>query len=215
MSWSLGEARTLAIKAARGAGYSWGLAEEAGYALHWLSTNGLPGVAALSALLESVDGNLPPCPDPAAPGWNPKTGKARSDPLCPIALGAALTDSVDAWVPGVHLDPVHCPLLLPPFAARLLLDDELVLEWKGAGIAFGAGPLTVTGATAALLSPSAVCSLRIGSLASATPATTASRVPTEAAPHMAVLTRFAARTYAPATEASRLAGAGAGTSDND
>jgi len=30
-----------------------------------------------------------------------------------------------------------------------------------------------------------------------------------------VLIRFAARTYAPATEASRLSGAGAGTTDND
>jgi len=32
---------------------------------------------------------------------------------------------------------------------------------------------------------------------------------------IAVLTRFAHNTYAPATEASRLAGAGAGLSDND
>ena len=67
----------------------------------------------------------------------------------------------------------------------------------------------------ALLTPSTLCSLRYGSLTGVTPVTTASRVPANAAPHIAVLTRFASRTYAPATEASRLAGAGAGTSDND
>ncbi len=215
MSWSLVEARTLALKASRGAGYSWGLAEEAGFAMRWLSAHGLPGAAALSALLERVDGNLPSYPDPAAPGWNPNTGDAGPAPLCSIALGAALADSALTLVPGDRLDPVHCPLLLAPFVGRLPLDDGLVLEWEGAGIAFGAGPVTVSGTTAALLSPCALCSLRHGSLAGATPVTTASRVPAAAAPHIAVLTRFAARTYAPATEASRFAGAGAGTSDND
>jgi hypothetical protein len=215
MSWSLVEAQTLAKKAARGAGYSWGLAEEAGFALRWLSAHGLPGATALSALLEMVGGNLPPCPDPAAPGWNPDTGEAGPDPLCPIALGAALADGATGPVPGDRLGPVYCPLLLAPFAAHLPLGGGLVLEWAGAGIAFGTGSVTITGAPAALLAGNAVCSLRYGSLTAATPVTTASRIPAEAAPHIEMLARFAARTYAPATEASRLAGAGAGTSDND
>ncbi len=175
----------------------------------------MPGAAVLSALLERVDGNLPPCPVPAAPGWNPNTGKAEPDPLCPIALGAALADSAHAWVSGDRLGPVYCPLLLAPFVARLPFDDGLLLEWEGAGIAFGAVPVTISGAAEALLSSTALCSLRNGSLAGATPATTASRAPADAAPHITVLTRFASRTYAPATEAARLAGAGAETSDND
>ena len=48
MSWSLGEVRALAVKAARGSGLPWGLAEEAGFAVQWLEARGGPGVEALS-----------------------------------------------------------------------------------------------------------------------------------------------------------------------
>ena len=41
------------------------------------------------------------------------------------------------------------------------------------------------------------------------------RVPEEAKEAMATLTQFAHKTYAPSTEQSRLAGAGAGLNDND
>ena len=37
MSHSLGEVEALARKAARGGGYSWGMAEEAGFAVRWAS----------------------------------------------------------------------------------------------------------------------------------------------------------------------------------
>ncbi|MEL7259121.1 MAG: DUF3726 domain-containing protein, partial [Pseudomonadota bacterium] len=43
MSWSLNEVESLARKAARGAGYSWGLAEEAGKATRWTCAAGWPG----------------------------------------------------------------------------------------------------------------------------------------------------------------------------
>ena len=42
-----------------------------------------------------------------------------------------------------------------------------------------------------------------------------SRVFDSAEPYIKILTNFAHKTYAPATEASRLAGAGAGLNDND
>ena len=38
MSWSLGETAALALKAARGAGMSWGLAEETAASVVWLHT---------------------------------------------------------------------------------------------------------------------------------------------------------------------------------
>ena len=47
------------------------------------------------------------------------------------------------------------------------------------------------------------------------PAERMTRIPDTDAPSIDVLVLFAARTYAPATEASRLSGAGAGTTDND
>ena len=51
MSWSLGETGALALKAARGAGMTWGLAEEASEAVVWLQARGLPGVSALCRYL--------------------------------------------------------------------------------------------------------------------------------------------------------------------
>ena len=56
MSWSLGEIRSLSIKAARGAGMTWGLAEEAGFSVCWLEERGWPGVEALSGYLENLSG---------------------------------------------------------------------------------------------------------------------------------------------------------------
>ena len=46
-SWSVSEASSLAIKAARGVGMPWGIAEEAGFVLRWLTRSGAPGVTAL------------------------------------------------------------------------------------------------------------------------------------------------------------------------
>ncbi|MBR70973.1 MAG: hypothetical protein CMN51_08210 [SAR116 cluster bacterium] len=51
MSWSLGETAALALKAARGAGMSWGLAEETAASVVWLHSRGLPGISALCSYL--------------------------------------------------------------------------------------------------------------------------------------------------------------------
>ncbi len=56
MICSLNEIEALARKAARGGGMSWGLAEEAGKAVRWLSDNGFPGPWLLSKLLLQNDG---------------------------------------------------------------------------------------------------------------------------------------------------------------
>ena len=52
-SWSVSEASSLAIKAARGVGMPWGIAEEAGFALRWLTQSGAPGVTALCRYLSA------------------------------------------------------------------------------------------------------------------------------------------------------------------
>ena len=54
MTLSLNEVQAQAFKAARGAGYAWGLAEEAGKATRWLCGHGLDGVALLVELLEAA-----------------------------------------------------------------------------------------------------------------------------------------------------------------
>ena len=51
-NYSLAEIDALSRKACRGAGYSWGLAEDAGKAVRWLTAYGLPGAETLSELLQ-------------------------------------------------------------------------------------------------------------------------------------------------------------------
>ena len=89
MSWSLNEVEALSRKAARGAGLSWGLAEEAGRATRWLVVHGLPGPEVLLAALTRLDG-LPHEARAPLDGW-----QAR-DTLCPVTTGAALADTAAA-----------------------------------------------------------------------------------------------------------------------
>jgi len=51
---SLSEIDALARKAARGAGYSWGIAEEVGKSARWLSAYGFKGPEVLSEHLHVV-----------------------------------------------------------------------------------------------------------------------------------------------------------------
>ena len=73
MSWSLGEVRALSVKATRGAGFPWGLAEEAGYAVVWLQARKVDGCAALADYLSFI------------------ATSTNSDSDCPIRRGAALS----------------------------------------------------------------------------------------------------------------------------
>ncbi|WP_375553861.1 DUF3726 domain-containing protein [Roseovarius mucosus] len=99
MQLSLSEITALATKAARGAGLSWGEAEEAGWACGWLARAGLPGTAMLLRVLE------------------------RRDATCPLLKGIVLMDH--AGLPEgpcalpVTLQDVVEPLLLVPFLARV------------------------------------------------------------------------------------------------
>ena len=105
MSWSLGETAALALKAARGAGMSWGLAEETAASVVWLHGRGLPGMSALCSYLGSTD--------------TPRT----DGPACPIITGCALIDGTmeapERLSDSCDLGLVQAPLLLLPFVARL------------------------------------------------------------------------------------------------
>lgn len=111
---SLSELRMLALKAARGAGMSWGLAEEAGFATEWLTARGLPGGAWLAALLQRTGDGVSAWP-----------AAVRSNgPHCPIITGATLADHAlisggDALPRELRLRAVSSAGLLLPFVARL------------------------------------------------------------------------------------------------
>ena len=103
---------------ARGAGYSWGLAEEAGRATRWLAAAGLPGPMCLARLLAEVDGADFKDFTPAV-----SAGRCTADSgaLCPILTGVALCDGALDYspMPGLMLSNLSAPLLLLPFVAQI------------------------------------------------------------------------------------------------
>ena len=115
---SCNEVSALCMKAARGAGMSWGLAEEAGFAAAWLVQHGVDGPEYLYRHLVQAQGQSwqSLCPTVTPGDWQAPAGHA----LCPIALGATLCDyaSLPEGV-GVgcsdKIGPVDHPVLLIPF----------------------------------------------------------------------------------------------------
>lgn len=215
MSFSLNEIASMGKRAARGAGYSWGLAEEAGKAARWLAAHDLPGPELLAELLIRNDGREY---ETLAPSIDGGRWQAGSELLCPIIAGSALCDRASEISRGgnVELSAVAMPMLLAPFAAGVaeLTGTPVQLAWSDF-------ELTLTGEGIAIKgSPSASTrraeKVRCRALDKAGPVQ-AEKIAGRSvdAETWTRLAAFAHRTYAPATEASRLAGAGAGLSDND
>jgi len=223
MSYSLNEIETLAKRAARGAGLDWGLAEEAGKTLRWLVQRNLPGPALLAKLLTRHDGRSYAELAPASDGtpW-----QAPGGCLSPLLAGPALCDRAEDLAAGrrFELGETAFPLLLAPglAAAAKTKDMALTLAWAGLEIVITApGPthadFAVAGGRERLAAETAPAVTIIAREAPETadgPQRFAGRADLDATVR-GCLEAFARRTYAPASEASRLAGAGAGLSDND
>ena len=193
MSWSLGEIRSLSIKAARGTGYAWGMAEEAGYAVSWLQKHGAPGVIALANYLQQKENY---------------TGQD----LCPIEAGCAISDSQK--LPTNLENPVCTPFLLIPFMVPLLGQKTGKLEFGNTVILFTENGVNITSDDDITNPQAFTVSLDI---TDDTPSMqpVQNRVPDDMQSHVSVLEKLAHKTYAPESEQSRLAGAGAGLNDND
>jgi len=112
---SLSEINALCFKAARGAGFDWGEAEEAGWAASWLSRAGLSGPTITLAWLTEAAELARPAPAPDR--WAAATGAQ-----CPLRCGIALADfSGLPEGPGpraLTVERVAHPLMLLPFVAR-------------------------------------------------------------------------------------------------
>lgn len=190
MSWSLGEVRSLSIKAAKGAGFSWGEAEEAGFAVEWLEARCAPGVEALARYLSS----------------------GMTDNHCPIRLGCKISD-LGEYKSSLPMN-ICQPLLIAPFIANTLQHETLLLSTLKCSLLISRmdvfthqyDAILYEKPTAVLIEPGeqipdiSICK---------------SRVEDTQKTFVHILERLAHKTYAPATEQSRIAGAGAGTTDND
>lgn len=209
MDLSLSEYRALVAKAFRGAGYPWGLAEEGAVTARVLAANDIAGTDAVVSLLRRIGSietstTMPDGSWTSAAGW-----------LCPVSTGATLADAAPQLdTSRLELDLVAEPILLGPLLQRLTTDAAaLLVSWDGGTLLCDQRLLTMSGAA-----PASVCPVTIETIAptTATPNSSMRRTRVDVTDESLVaLTGFAQLTYAPATEASRLAGAGSGLNDND
>lgn len=212
MTWSLNELEAMSRKAARGCGLSWGLAEEAGRASRFLAAHGLPAPRLLADLLTENDGvaygDL--APDCGAEPWSAPAGR-----LCPLIAGAALSDRLQGLASGQPIQLGRCAF--PVFLLPALADgvEPVVAAWDGVTVCVGPDGVSVDGPAEALsLREADAVTIRRGGFAQGQALPESARCETQA-DAIEVLQAFAHRTYAPATEESRTAGAGAGLTDND
>jgi len=138
LTLSQNETESLCMKAARGVGFSWGLAEEAGFAAGWLAARNFDAITPLVALLtpKMVNAITRGAPKPMPAHWRTLDG----NPLCPIQLGAALIDHAELsdgpFRQETQIDPVERPILLLPFFARAaeILRRSVTVVWAEGGV---------------------------------------------------------------------------------
>ncbi|MEO0370343.1 MAG: DUF3726 domain-containing protein [Pseudomonadota bacterium] len=198
MTYSLGEVEALARKATRGAGFSWGMADEAGKTVRWLCRQGLPGAAALAGYLDSQQDAQGP-DSPMLPDWS------AAGALCPLICGALVSDLGAASVER-HLHNLAWPILfLPHIGHHMRLAWDSVTCSIDDNVHISGEPMTPMASLVTLMQSQDVTGV----------ACTATTRATLAPDVLATLNRFAARTYAPETDASKRSGAGAGLKDED
>lgn len=216
MNHSLNEIEAQAKRAARGAGFAWGMAEEAARATRWLAAHDLEGPVLLADLLTQNDGVAHA---QVAPASLDGVWRAASGALCPLAAGAALNDCADRLATGqsIEMAEISFPLLVVPFGAwvALHLKRPVRVSWQDAQIETDGQGIWVS-------DPQSQINVAKAPTLTCQQADARADVPRQPNLRGAVapdvwerLQVFAHRTYAPATDASRILGAGAGVSDND
>lgn len=216
MSHSLNEIEAMSKRAARGAGLSWGLAEEAAKGTRWLAAFGFSGAELLADLLEMND--RIPSIDVSPVSLSAEIWHAPTRRMSPLIAGASLSDCAVRLMDrgSITMENVSLPLLAVPFmgGAALRLGVPVAAEWQGARLATDGRQICVQATLEALEARHA------DKMVFSAPAEmTGRREPVLRAEVSDAdwnrLSAFAHRTFAPATEESRLRGAGAGLSDND
>lgn len=195
---SQGEATAIVVKAARGFGLSWGLAEEAGWALCQLGRfMDDPLTLFATAFADTTD-------------------------QCPITLGATLMDH--AQLPksiaqiGGDLGHVRMPILLIPFLQQAAASTRNCLQLcernSGTRISICHHFENQLSALQAVTSGNISITIENADDVVKLPADLTHRF-TTSSNTLIQLDALCARTYVPETDASRASGAGSDQSDND
>lgn len=214
MTHSLNEIEALSKRAARGSGLSWGLAEEAAKGTRWLASFGLLGPQLLADLLALNDRRAEA---DVAPAKLDGVWHAPGGMMSPLIAGASLSDCAMRLqeLGQIQLRSLSYPLLLVPFVggAALRLGQPVSVRWDGVWVVTDGHRLCVSKGEALLADHAQRVNV-------STPAQMIGPQEPVMRAQMSTqcwsqLADFAHRTYAPATEESRLRGAGAGVTDND
>lgn len=137
--YSLGEIDALARKATRGAAYSWGMAEEVGKAVRWLSAYGFLGVEMLAQHLQVTadqSQNFTPClmneKTDALLFHNAKNLDKQESKLCALSCGSLMND-LGYQIRDDKLlsfNNVFFPLLVLPAAGRIAEAYNITVSFK-------------------------------------------------------------------------------------
>jgi hypothetical protein len=190
---SLNEVEALAAKVARGAGFSWGLAEEIGKGARALARGGHPWAEAMLTLARDAGTWLAPSKS-CVEAWRTLAYESGvSEPLCPVRVAAVLIDDhsiLDAR--PLRIANVGAPLwIVALFAASGIHEYDV----EGAGVSIADVKISLRGAP-----PAIVPACRRAHAGDAS---------------LAALNAVAARIYVPASEISRATGAGGGSVDDE
>lgn len=216
--YSLNESASRAKLAVRGVGYSWGVAEDASRALYWLSSHGIDGFSALCAVLDNIDSKSLGAPSKLIDTWS-----CEQSALCPLLTGLCINDRAAQLIDlqSIALGKIAYPVLTLPFLSDVTLaycctlqfacsEFEAVVAQNSVAIH---GDFSVASTDAALVSCSS-SEIELTGKSYNHYSRSKKRVNIDEAIWLR-LGEYAQRTYAPATEQSRLLGAGAGVVDSD
>lgn len=209
MNLSLNEVEALVKKACRGSGLNWGASAEVARTMRWLVGHQPDALTDLTQLLRNNDQVSTAA---VSPGNLLSPWLAASGHLSPLMAGLSLCDVADQLSDEpLYMEQVDSPRLLIGFLGRAasaraltlaLVTEKATATTDGIGLAAAGDWATAQRVQVRVVAPQPL------------PAAQTSRVTIDR-PTFEALLAFGERTYAPATEQSRLSGAGAGLSDND
>ncbi len=196
-NYSLTEIEAHCKKAARGAGYQWGEAEDLSKAVRWLCYNGQDGLQIVLNLLQKIDSRT----DEYRPTPALFKGEHLAE-VCGLSLGCTLSDRGADALNGMT---VNTNLISPMIAIAVLgnsLHDCAMKVTTDDGTAFVSASYAEFDGTF-----DTTQSMQFEKLALSTKDTC--KKITDITPGLwAAVNVYAHRTYVPATEESRLKGAG-------
>ena len=207
---SFNEIETTILKAARGAGMEWGLAEEAARAARFLSQRDFSFEAPFLELFSSRAFETFPVRE------DTRLRPRRADQwLCPIRAGAYLSDLGGMGVSMI--ERLVSPILLLPFLSRE--DRKIEIAWKGVRLRLDPSHVMLLSGEPCALAVSKIEEVSLSQYDDDWPEVGSRPIGAVGAKIdevlWAKLQAYETLTFVPASAKSRASGAGAGEIDND